>query len=58
MNLLKRIDLLETLGKHLTDDNEQLNAVKQKAFEKNKWFTKEFINLSFKNCCSYERPVK
>jgi len=49
MNLLKRIDLLETLGKYLTDDDEQLNAVKQKAFEKNKWFTKEFINLSFKN---------
>jgi len=49
MNLLKRIDLLETLGKYLTDNNEQVQAIKQKAFEKNKWFTDEFINLSFKN---------
>ena len=28
---------------------EKLKAVKQKAFEKNKWFTEEFINLSLKN---------
>ncbi len=52
MNLLKRIELLETLGKYLTDAGEQLQAAKQSAFEKNKWFTIEFINLSLENIAS------
>ena len=37
------------MEEYLTDDSEELKAIKQKAFEKNKWFTEEFINLSFKN---------
>ena len=39
---------MEKLGNYLTGDDEELKAVKQKAFEKNKWFTEEFIDLSIK----------
>ena len=49
MNLAQRIDLLEKLGKYLLEDSEKLQLVKQKAFEKNKWFTEEFVNLAIKN---------
>ena len=49
MSLLERIEILEKLGKYLLEDNEELRSVKQKAFEKNKWFTEEFINYSFKS---------
>lgn len=49
MNLSQRIDLLEKLGNYLMEDNENLNSVKQKAFEKNKWFTEEFVTLALKN---------
>lgn len=49
MNLAERITLLVKLGKYLMEDSEELKLVKQKAFEKNKWFTEEFINYSFKN---------
>ena len=49
MNLVERINLLENLGNYLAGNSEKLNSVKQKAFEKNKWFTEEFINLSLQN---------
>jgi hypothetical protein len=49
MNLAERIDLLEKLGNYLMDDTEKMKAVKQKAFDQNKWFTIEFINLALKN---------
>jgi hypothetical protein len=49
MNLVQRIDLLEELGKYLMEDGEKLQLVKQKAFEKNKWFTEEFVNFALKN---------
>jgi hypothetical protein len=49
MNLVQRINLLEKLGIYLIGDDEKLQSVKQKAFEKNKWFTEEFVNLSLKN---------
>ena len=49
MDLLERIDLMEKLGYYLDSNDEKLKAVKQKAFEKNKWFTEEFVNLSLKN---------
>jgi hypothetical protein len=49
MNLIERINLLENLGNYLVDNSENLNSIKQKAFEKNKWFTEEFINLSLQN---------
>ena len=49
MDLTERIDLMEKLGNYLVSDDEKLKAVKQKAYEKNKWFTEEFVNLSLKN---------
>jgi hypothetical protein len=53
MNLAERITLMVNLGKYLLEDGEELKAVKQKAFEKNKWFTEEFINYSFKNISTH-----
>jgi len=49
MDLLERIDLMEKLGYYLDSNDEKLKALKQKAFEKNKWFTEEFVNLSLRN---------
>jgi len=49
MNLAERITLMVKFGEYLTEDSEELRTVKQKAFEKNKWFTEEFLNFSFKN---------
>jgi Acyl-CoA reductase (LuxC) len=52
MNLVQRINLLEKLGNYLVSNSKELNMVKQKAFEKNKWFTEEFINLALQNISS------
>lgn len=49
MNLAERIDLMVSLGKYLLSDDEDWATVKQKAFEKNGWFTPEFINLAVNN---------
>jgi len=49
MNLAERISLMIELGKYLQSDNEELKIAKHKAFEKNGWFTPEFINLSLNN---------
>jgi hypothetical protein len=49
MNLVQRIDLLEKLGNYLGSNSEKLNSIKGKAYDKNKWFTQEFINLSLHN---------
>lgn len=49
MNLAERIDLMVEVGKYLQSDHEDWQIVKQKAFEKNRWFIPEFINLSVKN---------
>ncbi|MEO8111541.1 MAG: acyl-CoA reductase [Ginsengibacter sp.] len=49
MNLAERIDLMVKLGKYLTADDEQLRDAKKKAFDKNKWFTEEFVNIALKN---------
>jgi hypothetical protein len=49
MNLAERIDLMIEVGKYLQSDHEDWQIVKQKAFEKNRWFIPEFINLSVKN---------
>ncbi len=49
MNLSERIDLLEKLGNYLVSDDQNLQTAKQKAFEKNKWFTEEFVNMSLQN---------
>ena len=50
MNLEERISLLHKLALYLDNkENTTFNEVKQNAFEKNKWFTIEFINLALKN---------
>lgn len=49
MNLAKRIDLMIQLGKYLTTDDEALSEAKKKSFDKNKWFTEEFVNIALKN---------
>ncbi len=49
MNLAGRIELMTKLGNYFTEDNEEWQTAKQKAFTKNKWFTPEFINLAIKN---------
>lgn len=49
MNLLQRIDLLEKLGNYLAGDSEKLKDIRQRAFEKNQWFTYEFVTLSLQN---------
>ncbi|MDB5200088.1 MAG: acyl-CoA reductase [Chitinophagaceae bacterium] len=49
MNLAERIDLMAVLGKYLQSNGEDWQIAKQKAFEKNGWFTPEFIDHSLKN---------
>ena len=49
MGLAERIQISIRLGKYLSEDNEELRAVKQKAFERNKWFSELFINYSLKS---------
>ncbi|MEO6638241.1 MAG: acyl-CoA reductase [Ginsengibacter sp.] len=52
MNLAERIDLMIKLGTYLTTDDELLKDAKKKAFNKNKWFTEEFVNIALKNIAS------
>jgi hypothetical protein len=52
MNLVERIDLMFKLAKYLQSDAEDWKIIKQKAFEKNGWFTIDFINLSVQNIVS------
>ncbi|MGN6296592.1 MAG: acyl-CoA reductase [Ginsengibacter sp.] len=49
MALSERIQILVRLGKFLLTNDEELTTVKRKAFEKNKWFTEEFIDYAFKS---------
>lgn len=49
MNLAERIDLMVELGKYLRSNPVEWLMVKQKAFEKNPWFTPEFTQLACKN---------
>ncbi|MDQ2719535.1 MAG: acyl-CoA reductase [Bacteroidota bacterium] len=49
MNLVERIDVIKKLNDYIMADFGSLKAIRQKAFEKNKWFTNEFVNLSFEN---------
>lgn len=49
MNLAERITLMVKLGEYLIEDSDELQAVKQQAFEKNKWFIEEFSDLSIRN---------
>lgn len=49
MNLQERITLLVKLGKYLVEDDDGLKTVKRHAYEKNKWFIEEFVNLAISN---------
>jgi len=49
MDLAERIDLMEKLGNYLAGDSEKLIAASQQAYEKNRWFTQEFVDLALKN---------
>ncbi len=49
MILAERIELMIQLGKYLITDDEALNEAKKRAFDKNKWFTKEFADIALKN---------
>ncbi len=53
MNLAERITIMVRLGKYLLEENDELKSVKQNAYKKNKWFTEEFINYSFKNIAEH-----
>ena len=53
MNLAERITLMVNLGKYLMDDSDELKQAKEKAYEKNKWFTEEFIDYAFKNISTH-----
>ena len=53
MNLEERISLMRKLALYLGDkNNKELNDVKQTAWEKNKWFTREFVDLALENIVS------
>ncbi len=49
MNLVERINLMVELGKYLQSNTSEWQAVRQQAYEKNPWFTPEFIQLAAKN---------
>src|SRR5215218_5576215 len=49
MNLQQRKELLVQLGNYMKTDDEQWQEVKQRAFDENRWFIPEFIDLSVRN---------
>lgn len=49
MNLLKRIELVEKLGKYMSGSNPDWIDARQKAFAANAWFLPEFIELASTN---------
>lgn len=53
MNLVQRINLLERLRSYLMSNESDLGIAKEKAFEKNNWFTREFIDLALQNIVKY-----
>ncbi|MEO6818429.1 MAG: acyl-CoA reductase [Ginsengibacter sp.] len=53
MNLEERVEIMIKLGNYLSEnENNRLDEIKVHAFEKNKWFTEEMINLALKNIAS------
>ena len=52
MNLQERIELFARLGQYITDNSEEWQHAKEKAFRENNWFIPEFIDLSVKNIAS------
>ena len=46
MNLQERIELMTGLGNYLKENNEEWQAVKEKAYQHNGWFTPEFTDYA------------
>ncbi|HEY5393419.1 MAG TPA: acyl-CoA reductase [Hanamia sp.] len=53
MNLNERITLMVKLGEYLKEESAELKAVKEKASQKNRWFTPAFIDYSFHQICTH-----
>ncbi len=51
MKLAKRLELLQKLKDWFMESGDELNATIKEAFEANKWFTTEFINLRIGAIC-------
>lgn len=49
MNLQRRTELLEKLGCYMQGNDGHWQLAKQRAYNKNRWFLPEFIDLSIKN---------
>lgn len=44
MKLVKRVEVLSRLGQWLQNNDDYLKSIKKAAFDKNKWFTEEFVD--------------
>lgn len=53
MNSKEKIAALARLGQYLTGNDPELQAVKEKAYQINGWFTPEFMDLAIRNICRY-----
>ncbi len=49
MKLAERIELMQKLGDYIVADGPQLKIVKEKAWQKNKWFTLQFVDMALEN---------
>ncbi|MDQ3550886.1 MAG: acyl-CoA reductase [Bacteroidota bacterium] len=49
MDLNKRIEVLEQLGKYMTSNEQEWKDVKEKAYRHNPWFLPEFIEIAVQN---------
>lgn len=49
MQLQQRIDLLVRLGEYMQNDSNELELIKEKAYQENPWFIPEFINRAIAN---------
>jgi hypothetical protein len=49
MNLRNRLALLKFIGDYIESNSDEFEEIKQRAFEQNRWFTPEFINLTLEN---------
>lgn len=53
MSSTEKVAALVRLGQYLSGNDPALQAVKDRAFQANGWFTHEFIDLSLQNICRY-----
>jgi hypothetical protein len=49
MNLKNRLALLKFIGNYIVSNSDEFEEIKQRAYEHNRWFTPEFINLTLEN---------